>query len=97
MRLCNFSVANVTESANYFHILRRQVLRKFRKPLVLLFPKKALMNKLSKSSMKDFTEVGKFRSVLPDGFAKDINEPSKIRKIFVCSGQVYFDLIERRS
>ena len=96
LRLCNYSIVNITEPANYFHVLRRQLLRDYRKPLIVLAPKRLLRLKEAKSDLKDFTEVDYFRSVLGDGHPEDTVEPSQAKHVFVCTGQVYYELVERR-
>ena len=89
----NWQVANCTTPANYFHILRRQVYRDFRKPLVLFTPKGLLRHKMAVSSLADMAEDKSFEHVIDDGrFAKGAD---KVRKIVFCSGRVYYDIMER--
>lgn len=95
LRLCNYAICNVTEPANYFHLLRRQMLRDYRKPLIVLTPKRLLRLKEAKSDVKDFTQVERFRSVLPDSHPEDTN-PSQITKVFISTGQFYYELVEKR-
>ena len=93
LQLCaedNIQVANVSTPAQYFHILRRQMHRDFRKPLVLMTPKSLLRHKDCVSKISEFTEQG-FRSILPDGELSD--RPSRV---ILCSGKVYYDLIAYR-
>ena len=88
----NIQVANLTTAAQIFHILRRQVVRKFQKPLVIMTPKSLLRHPGVASPMKAFTE-GSFEEVLTD---QSITEPESVKKIIMCSGKVYYDLLEAR-
>jgi 2-oxoglutarate dehydrogenase E1 component len=96
LQLCaedNLQVANCTTPANYFHILRRQMRRDFRKPLILMTPKSLLRYKLAVSSLADFTGEGHFRRIL-----SDLNPPAEgeTRRLVLCSGKLAYDLIEAR-
>jgi 2-oxoglutarate dehydrogenase E1 component len=86
----NIQVCNVTTPAQYFHLLRRQMLRDFRLPLVLMAPKSLLRHPQAVSEIGAFTE-GHFREVLADEPAYD-----KARRLVLCSGKVYYDLAEQR-
>jgi 2-oxoglutarate dehydrogenase E1 component len=93
LQLCaedNIQVANLTTPAQYFHILRRQVRRDFRKPLILMTPKSLLRHKVAVSPIEDFTS-GRFREVLDDTV-----EPERVRRVLLCSGKVYYDLLAGR-
>ncbi|MCU4651221.1 2-oxoglutarate dehydrogenase E1 component [Roseibacterium sp. SDUM158016] len=97
----NWIVANCTTPANYFHILRRQLHRSFRKPLVLMTPKSLLRHKLAISDAADFTTGSSFHRVLWDDAEKGHSETTlakddKIRRVVISSGKVYFDLLEER-
>ena len=89
----NMSVCNVTSAANYFHLLRSQVKRNYRKPLVVMSPKKLLRAKGVKSNIEDFLEPKTFETVIDDS----IKDKNNLQKILVCSGQIYFDLLEKRN
>ena len=99
----NMQVANASTPANYFHALRRQMHRSFRKPLVIMTPKSLLRNKYCVSNLEDFNKKNTFHRVLWDhaidpkskGFVK-LKESSKVRKVILCSGKVYFDLLDAR-
>ena len=96
LQLCaddNMQVANCTTPANYFHILRRQMRRGFRKPLVLMTPKSLLRHKLAVSSTADFTGESHFRRIL-----SDLNPPElgETRRLVLCSGKLAYDLMEAR-
>ena len=106
LQLCaqdNLQVMNCTTPANYFHALRRQIHRDFRKPLVIMTPKSLLRNKLCVSNLEDFGKKNSFHRVLWDhaidpkekDFIK-LKESKKIRKVIMCSGKIYFDLLEAR-
>jgi 2-oxoglutarate dehydrogenase E1 component len=95
LQLCaenNIQVCMPSEPAQMFHLLRRQMLRKLRKPLVVLTSKSLLRHKLSTSHLEDLSE-GSFRNVIRDPGGID---PHKIRRVVVCSGKVFFDLLDAR-
>ncbi|MEM6499506.1 MAG: 2-oxoglutarate dehydrogenase E1 component, partial [Pseudomonadota bacterium] len=97
----NWIVANCTTPANYFHILRRQIHRSFRKPLVLMTPKSLLRHKLAISTAEDFTTGSSFHRVLWDDAQKGnsdtkLKADDKIKRVVISSGKVYFDLLEER-
>jgi 2-oxoglutarate dehydrogenase E1 component len=98
----NWQVANCTAPANYFHILRRQIHRKFRKPLILMTPKSLLRHKKVVSTLEQFGPQSSFHRVLWDEAQFDRDHPVKLvpddrmRRIVMCSGKVYFDLAEER-
>ncbi|MBM9594806.1 2-oxoglutarate dehydrogenase E1 component [Roseitranquillus sediminis] len=97
----NWIVANCTTPANYFHILRRQLHRSYRKPLVLMTPKSLLRHKLAVSDLGDFTTGSSFHRILWDDAEKGHSETKlqaddKIRRVVLCSGKVYYDLLEER-
>ena len=97
----NWIVANCTTPANYFHILRRQLHRTFRKPLILMTPKSLLRHKLAVSNAEDFTTGSSFHRVLWDDAQKGHSDTKlvaddKIRRVVMCSGKVYYDLLEER-
>jgi 2-oxoglutarate dehydrogenase E1 component len=98
----NMQVANCTTPANYFHILRRQLKRDFRKPLILMTPKWLLRHPRCKSPLSEFGPDSMFQrwyhddaERLPGGPVK-LAKDNKIRRVILCSGKVYFDLIEDR-
>ncbi len=98
----NWQVVNCTTPANYFHVLRRQMHRHFRKPLVIVTPKSLLRHKKCVSYLSDFGPSSQFHRVLwdaadwnPDAPLK-LDSKNKIKKIVLCSGKVYFDLLEER-
>jgi len=106
LQLCsndNMQVMNCTTPANYFHALRRQMHRDFRKPLIMMTPKSLLRHKHCVSNLEDFSKKNSFHRVLWDhaidpeskGFIK-LKKADKIRKVILCSGKIYFDLIEAR-
>jgi len=95
IQMANMQVVNVTTPANYFHVLRRQVWREFRKPLVVMSPKSLLRHRLVKSNIEDFLPGTRFQRLLPDT-GTGILEADKVRKIVLCSGKVYYDLLAAR-
>ncbi len=90
----NVVVANCTTPANYFHILRRQLHRDFRKPLIMMSPKSLLRNKLAVSKLEDMAEGTTFHRVY--GEVDKIKAEAKVRKVLLCTGKVYYDLLEER-
>jgi len=97
----NWIVANCTTPANYFHILRRQLHRSFRKPLVLMTPKSLLRHKLAISEVGDFVTGSSFHRILWDDAELGrsdtrLVEDDKIKRVVICSGKVYYDLLEER-
>ncbi len=97
----NWIVANCTTPANYFHILRRQLHRTFRKPLILVTPKSLLRHKLAVSTAADFTTGSSFHRVLWDDAQHGNSDTKlvtddKIKRVVLCSGKVYYDLLEER-
>ena len=93
----NIQVANCTTPANYFHILRRQIHRKFRKPLILMTPKSLLRHKRAVSPLSAFGPGSSFRRVLGDPAAPGAEGGGKpVRRVVLCSGKVFYDLLEAR-
>ncbi|WP_304615646.1 2-oxoglutarate dehydrogenase E1 component [Paracoccus sp. (in: a-proteobacteria)] len=97
----NWIVANCTTPANYFHILRRQLKRKFRKPLVLMTPKSLLRHPMAISKAEEFQTGSTFHRVLWDdaqrgGSATELVADDKMKRVVVCSGKVYYDLLKAR-
>ncbi len=90
----NFFVCNVTEPANYFHLLRRQVKFKFRKPLVIFTPKKLLRYPKAVSRLSDMAKGG-FQKVLDDPRMTTASARKLVDVVVMCSGKIYYDLIER--
>ena len=97
----NWIVANCTTPANYFHILRRQLHRSYRKPLMLMTPKSLLRNKMAVSTAEEFTTGSSFHRVLWDDAQHGNSDTKlvadkKIKRVVMCSGKVYYDLLEER-
>lgn len=92
----NWQVCNITSPANYFHVLRRQIRRNFRKPLIIMSPKSLLRHKLCVSKLSEFSEDSMFHRVLWDdrNDTKEIAADKDIRLVVLCSGKIYFDLLE---
>lgn len=95
LQLCaenNMSVANCTTPAQYFHILRRQMLRNYRKPLIIMTPKSLLRHPMAISSIEHFTS-GAFNEVITDTSV----DPAKVTKVVFCTGKVFYDLLDARN
>ncbi|RYD59676.1 MAG: 2-oxoglutarate dehydrogenase E1 component [Sphingomonadales bacterium] len=96
LQLCaqdNMQVVNITTPANYFHLLRRQMRRNFRKPLVQMTPKSLLRHKMAVSSAAEFQGDSQFRRILSDPSAP---ADTDVQRVVLCSGKVAYDLIEAR-
>ncbi|MFL6862797.1 MAG: 2-oxoglutarate dehydrogenase E1 component, partial [Allosphingosinicella sp.] len=96
LQLCgedNMQVANCTTPANYFHILRRQMHRDFRKPLIIMTPKSLLRHKLAVSAAADFTGDSHFKRLLSDPAAPADGE---VRRLVLCTGKVAYELMDAR-
>ena len=106
LQLCageNIQVVNCTTPSNYFHVLRRQMHREFRKPLVIMTPKSLLRHKKCVSNISEFSKKSTFHRVLEDDTYSNVNNlldlkkrDEKIKKVVMCSGKIYYDLIEAR-
>lgn len=95
LQLCaehNMQVCTPTTPAQIFHLLRRQMLRPFRAPLIVMTPKSLLRHKLAVSTLEELTELP-FRPVIGE---TDAHSPSKITRLILCGGKVYYDLLEAR-
>ena len=97
----NWIIANCTSPANYFHILRRQLHRSFRKPLVLFTPKSLLRHKRCVSNLEDMAEGSSFHRILWDDAELGTSElelqpDNEIKRVVMCSGKVYYDLLDAR-
>jgi 2-oxoglutarate dehydrogenase E1 component len=88
------SVCNLTTPANYFHALRRQLKRNFRKPLVIMTPKSLLRHKLAVSPLADMAEGSTFKFVIPE--TDQIAAPDQVKRVVVSTGKVYYDLVQER-
>ena len=106
LQLCageNIQVVNCTTPSNYFHVLRRQMHREFRKPLIIMTPKSLLRHKKCVSDISEFSKKSTFHRVLEDDAYSKMNNllelkkrDEKIKKVVICSGKIYYDLIEAR-
>ena len=105
LQLCageNIQVINCTTPSNYFHALRRQMHREFRKPLIIMTPKSLLRHKKCVSNLNEFTSKKIFHRVLEDDAYLEQNsliklaKNNKIKKVVMCSGKIYYDLIDAR-
>tara|TARA_X000001036_G_scaffold429919_1_gene461840 strand:- start:3466 stop:6351 length:2886 start_codon:yes stop_codon:yes gene_type:complete len=105
LQLCageNIQVVNCTTPSNYFHVLRRQMHREFRKPLIIMTPKSLLRHKKCVSNLNEFSSKNSFHRILEDDAYKKENKlisllgNKKIKKVVMCSGKIYYDLIEAR-
>ena len=98
LQLCgddNMQVVNCTTPANYFHVLRRQVRRDFRKPLIIMTPKSLLRHKLCVSELEAMGPGTTFHRVMHD--MKPLCKDDKVQKVILCSGKIYYELFEERA
>jgi 2-oxoglutarate dehydrogenase E1 component len=97
LQLCaerNMAVVNLTTPANYFHALRRQLKRNYRKPLVIMTPKSLLRHKLAVSPIEDFGPDSRFKYVIPE--TDQLVPDAEVKRVVLCSGKVYYDLLAAR-
>jgi 2-oxoglutarate dehydrogenase E1 component len=100
----NMQVCNITTPANYFHVLRRQIHRPFRKPLIIMSPKSLLRHKRAVSNLIDLAPGSSFHRVMVDGAEAGcdvggitLKPDAEIKRVIMCSGKVYFDLVDQRA
>jgi 2-oxoglutarate dehydrogenase E1 component len=91
----NMQVVQPTTASQIFHILRRQMVRNLRKPLIILTPKSLLRNKDAASPLSEFTK-GMFQTVIPEQKESVNRKADKVKRIVACSGKVYYDLVKKR-
>jgi len=97
LQLCaerNMAVCNLTTPANYFHALRRQMKRNYRKPLVVMTPKSLLRHKLAVSPLADFAPGSQFKYVIPE--TDQLVADAEVKRVVLCTGKVYYDLLAAR-
>ncbi len=97
LQLCaedNLQVVNPTTPANYLHVLRRQLHRGYRKPLIVMTPKSLLRHKRAVSRLEELGPGTGFRTVMP--CTEMLSDPSETKQVVLCSGKVYYDLLEER-
>uniref|UniRef100_A0A8C2AQC7 oxoglutarate dehydrogenase (succinyl-transferring) n=1 Tax=Cyprinus carpio TaxID=7962 RepID=A0A8C2AQC7_CYPCA len=92
---CNWIVVNCSTPANYFHVLRRQILLPFRKPLIIFTPKSLLRLPEARSSFDEMITGTKFLRIIPDGGPAS-NHPEKVKRVIFCTGKVYYELAKER-
>jgi len=97
VKYTNWCVMNLTTAANYFHALRTQVHRDFRKPLVIAAPKLLLRSKDATSPLTDFGPESSFKRLIPERDEKISANPEKVKRLVFCSGKVYYALAEERA
>ena len=88
----NITVANLTSASNFFHLLRRQIVRPFRKPLVVMSPKSGLRAPFNMGTLAEIGPGTRFQEIIDDG----ANDPKKVKKVLVSSGKIYYDLLKRQ-
>ncbi|KAJ5983416.1 Dehydrogenase E1 component [Penicillium waksmanii] len=94
---CNMQIVYMTEPSNLFHVLRRQIHRQFRKPLIIFFSKSLLRHPIARSDLESMTGDSHFQCIIPDPeHGASIEAPEKIERVVLCSGQVYAALTKHR-
>jgi 2-oxoglutarate dehydrogenase E1 component len=88
----NVTVANITSASNFFHLLRRQQARPFRKPLIVMSPKSTLRQPFNLGNISEMETGTRFQEIIDDNAA----DPKKVKRVLVCSGKVYYDLLKRQ-
>ncbi len=91
----NMQIVQPTTASQIFHVLRRQMVRPLRKPLILFTPKSLLRNKDATSPLSEFTKGG-FQTVIPEQNADVVKKAEKVKRVIACSGKVYYDLVKKR-
>ncbi|MDB5889821.1 MAG: 2-oxoglutarate dehydrogenase component [Polaromonas sp.] len=91
----NMQVVQPTTASQIFHVLRRQMVRNLRKPLIIMTPKSLLRNKDATSPLSEFTK-GSFQTVIPENREEIIKKADKVKRVIACSGKVYYDLTKKR-
>ena len=91
----NMQVVQPTTASQIFHVLRRQMVRNLRKPLIIMTPKSLLRNKDATSPLSEFTK-GVFQTVIPENREEVTRKPDKVKRVIACSGKVYYDLVKKR-
>mmetsp|Transcript_1217 Transcript_1217/g.1983 ORF Transcript_1217/g.1983 Transcript_1217/m.1983 type:complete len:1018 (+) Transcript_1217:119-3172(+) len=97
IQTCNMQIVNCTTPANYYHVLRRQVHREFRKPLIVVSPKSLLREKKCTSSLEEMAEGTEFHRVFPEADPQIADNAKNVRRLIFCTGKVYYDLINTRT
>lgn len=93
---CNWQIVNCTTPANYFHCLRRQIHRDFRKPLIVVSPKNLLRNKRCVSSLEEMGPGTAFQRVMDEADVEIKENPERVKTLVLCSGQIYYELLAER-
>ena len=96
IQMCNWQVVNCSTPANYFHVLRRQLHRDFRKPLIVATPKNLLRERKCTSTIDEMAENTKFQRIFPEVDVEISSKPDTVRRVVFCSGKIFFELIEER-
>lgn len=91
----NMQIVQPTTASQIFHVLRRQMVRNLRKPLIIFTPKSLLRNKDATSPLSEFTKGG-FQTVIPENNADVVKNAAKVKRVIACSGKVYYDLVKKR-
>ena len=91
----NIQVVQPTTASQIFHVLRRQMVRNLRKPLIIMTPKSLLRNKDATSPLSEFTKGG-FQTVIPESKEEVVKKADRVKRVVVCSGKVYYDLAKKR-
>lgn len=97
IQMTNWQVVNCSTPANYYHVLRRQIHRDFRKPLILVTPKNLLREKKCTSSLEEMGEQTKFKRVYQEQDPVVLKNAENVRRVILCSGKIYYELVDERT
>ena len=97
IQMTNWQVVNCSTPANYYHVLRRQIHRDFRKPLILVTPKNLLREKKCTSSLEEMGEQTKFKRVYHEVDPIVSGNSENVRRVILCSGKIYYELVDERT
>lgn len=94
---CNWQVVNCSTPANYYHVLRRQLHREFRKPLIIATPKNLLRERKCTSTLEEMGTGTRFLRTIGESNEKVLAAPEKVRKLIMCSGKIWYELEDERT
>ena len=97
IQMTNWQVVNCSTPANYYHVLRRQIHRDFRKPLIVVTPKNLLREKKCTSTLEEMGEHTQFKRVYSEIDPAVSNNASKVRRVILCTGKIYYELVDERN
>lgn len=97
IQMTNWQVVNCSTPANYYHVLRRQIHRDFRKPLIIVTPKNLLRDKKCTSTLEEMGEQTKFKRVYKEVDPEVLSNSKNVRRVILCTGKIYYELVDERT